>query len=99
MKVDESGPPGRLGVAVGHPEHDPFVQPEDIPEVRRKVLQERQFVRARIAEDRRQAVLAKKVVSGRVNGFHDAIPSIKVEAEPRARGHAALSWYASSSGH
>ena len=60
MKVDEGGPSGRLGETIRHPEHDPFMQSEDIPEIRRKVLQERQFVRARIAEDRRQAVLGEE---------------------------------------
>ena len=74
MKVDEGRPSGRLGETIRHSEHNPFMQSEDIPEIRRKVLQERQFVRARIAEDRRQAVLAKKVVGGCVNRFHGVIP-------------------------
>src|SRR5690349_725412 len=98
MKIDESGMAGRLGETVRHPEHDAFLQPKDILEIRRKVLQKRQFVRTRIPKNRRQAVLTKKIVGGRVNRFHHAILSVK-GMRSRARRHTAPSWYTRSSSH
>ena len=74
MKVDEGRPSGRLGETIRHAEHNPFMQSEDIPEIRRKVLQERQFVRAGIAEDRRQPIGLEQLEYGVANsGFVGAL--------------------------
>ena len=52
VEVDEGGATRGLGVAVSHREDRGFLKAEDVVEVVREVLQERQLGRARVAEDR-----------------------------------------------
>lgn len=59
VKVDERGTARRLGVAVSHPDGHTLVQGEDVPEVGRETLQERKLVRAGIAEDGGDVVMAE----------------------------------------
>jgi hypothetical protein len=62
MKVDERRPARRLREAVGHRDDRGLLEPEDVPEVRGVVREERLLRRAEVAEDRRQPVRAKQVV-------------------------------------
>jgi len=50
----------RVGEAVGHAEHRGFLEPEHVAEVVREIAEHRQLGRSRIAEDRRDAELAKQ---------------------------------------
>ena len=62
VEVHERRTALRLGEAVGHRDDRSLLEPEDVPEVRGKVRQERLLRRPEVAEDRRQPVRAKQVV-------------------------------------
>src|SRR5262245_21371943 len=74
MHADEHRPPGRLGVAVSHAQHDAFVQSEDGSEVARELTEERQFVRTGIPKDGGHSVRAEQFVGDLVHGFHESRP-------------------------
>ena len=59
MQVDQRGPSGGACVSFGHADDDLLVQTEDEAEVVAEPGEERQFVRARVAEDRRHPVGTK----------------------------------------
>lgn len=62
VEVDERRPARRLSEAVGHRDRRGLLEPEDVPEVRGIVREERLLGRAEVAKDRRQPVRAKQVV-------------------------------------
>ena len=72
VQVDEGGVVRRRRVAVGHADHDRFLQAEDVFEVGREVEEERQLGRARVAEDalhaERAQQLQHRIANGRGNG-------------------------------
>jgi hypothetical protein len=72
VKVDEAGPTAGLRKAVGHSDDDRLLQAEDVAEIVGKVRQHRQLGRPRVAEDRRDAVLAQQVERGIPDGGHCA---------------------------
>ena len=69
MQIDERGLAPGERVAGRHPHHRPLVEPEDEPDVRRKIGQERDLGRAGIAEDRRHPVPAHDVERGISDGL------------------------------
>jgi hypothetical protein len=70
MQVDERRPPTPQGVARRHADHGALVQTEHELEVIWEVGEERDLGRARIAEDRRQAMPAHDVERGVANRRH-----------------------------
>ncbi len=61
VEVDQRGPAGHLGVAVGHPDRGRLLQGEHVLEVFGEVLEHRQLGRARVTEDRGHPVFAEQV--------------------------------------
>ena len=72
VQVHERRPAARLREAVGHADHDRLLKAEHVAEVGGKVGQHRQLGRPRVAEDRRDAVLAEQVVSRVLDRGHSA---------------------------
>ena len=62
MQIHEGGFVARQGVAEGHAGGDALVQAEDILEIGRHILEERQLTRAGIAEDGGHPEIAKHFV-------------------------------------
>ncbi|VWC46888.1 hypothetical protein BLA6860_07458 [Burkholderia lata] len=68
MQVDDRRIAGGLRVAVGHSDHDGFMQAEHVAEIVREVAEHRQLGRAGIAEHAVDAELAKQVDHRIANG-------------------------------
>ncbi|MNH15794.1 hypothetical protein D3C79_754160 [compost metagenome] len=71
MQVNESWLPAGLRVAVCNAHHTRFLQSQDVSKVLWKVLQKRELVRARIAEDRIDALTSQEFVCSAVYRSHD----------------------------
>ncbi|MNG11895.1 hypothetical protein D3C84_954660 [compost metagenome] len=71
MQVNESWLPASLRVAVCNAHHTRFLQRQDVSKVLREVLQKRELVRARIAENRVDALASQEFVCGAVYRSHD----------------------------
>lgn len=66
VQVDQRGTPGGLGVPVGHPDHHPLLQAEDVAEVGRQAGDHGQLGRAGVAEHGGQ-VMRPEDVEGRLS--------------------------------
>ena len=73
VQVHERGPPARLRVAVGDPDRDALVQPEDVAEVAGELLEERELGRPGVAEHRGHPLLAQEVVGRLAHRRHAGI--------------------------
>src|SRR5579871_387154 len=85
MQIDETRVARRLRIAVGHADHGRLLQAEHIVDVVGPVREERQFGRARIAEDLLDAEGAEQVERRLLDGdglcglrslYHEALPFI-----------------------
>ncbi len=72
VQVDQRRRPARLREAVGHPDHDRLLEPEDVAEVAGEVAQHRQLGRARVAEHRRHPRPPEELERGLADVGHAA---------------------------
>lgn len=70
MQVDEDRASGRLGVPVCHADDGTLVQPEDVTEALGEACEEGQFVGARVAEDRGEALAFQEFMGDAAYGGH-----------------------------
>ena len=72
VQIDQRRASAGLRVAVGHPDHDRLLEPEDVVEVVGEVLEHRQLRRPRVPEHRRHPVGAEEVEGGFADAAHGA---------------------------
>ena len=83
VQVDEGGVARRLRVAVGHADHDRFLQAEHVAEVGGEVEEQRQLGRARVAED---AAACRSARSSCSTASRTVVRSLRLVACHRGQG-------------
>jgi hypothetical protein len=71
MQIDERGVVRRLRIAIRHAHDHRFLQAENVAEVVGKIAEQRQFRRARIAEDRIDPESAQQIEDDGADSHRD----------------------------